>query len=100
MPGGIKVLGKKLETLKEGDAKRSDVKKGEAKRKEVKSKTGLKKEEAKVEEIPSGLTSKIIKCTCDNPYQDKRYGPKNRVHNQMKSPHTFRCSVCGKENHG
>ena len=27
MPGGVKVLGKKLETLKEGDAKKSDVNK-------------------------------------------------------------------------
>jgi hypothetical protein len=46
-------------------------------------------------------TTKVSKCNCDNPGQDKLHGTKNRVFNQtskssQKKGETgeFRCSVC------
>lgn len=35
------------------------------------------------------------KCTCKSPYQDKRYGRGQRVHNKKKDG--WRCTVCGNE---
>ena len=41
----------------------------------------------------------VIKvCTCDNEYQDKRYGTNRRVHNLCNKGEKARCTVCGKEN--
>jgi hypothetical protein len=43
----------------------------------------------------------IILCSCENKYQDKRYGKGHRVGNEK--PHTpgqtpmYRCTVCKKE---
>ena len=41
----------------------------------------------------------ILKCNCDNEYQDKQYGKKNRVHNiATKSNRSiFKCTVCNEE---
>jgi hypothetical protein len=41
----------------------------------------------------------IKRCVCDHEWQDKTYGSKNRVANEMnKAQGTgFRCTVCGKE---
>lgn len=44
--------------------------------------------------------SKILKCTCENKFQDSRYGKKNRVHNKTENRSNrgdWRCTVCGKE---
>ena len=44
--------------------------------------------------------SKILKCTCKHEYQDKHYGEKMRVHNEITNKtnvHNWRCTVCGKE---
>lgn len=45
--------------------------------------------------------SKILRCTCENKFQDKTYGKKMRVHNRMKDDSAgrpqFRCTVCEKE---
>jgi len=43
----------------------------------------------------------IAKCTCKNEYQDRRYGPGNRIHNLTKKvdgrgQDGKRCTVCGK----
>ena len=42
----------------------------------------------------------IKKYTCKNEWQDKRYGPGNRVHNPMApgagGKQSYRCAVCGK----
>jgi len=35
----------------------------------------------------------IRKCTCDNKFQDARYGSGMRVHNVMKNGN-LRCTVC------
>ena len=35
----------------------------------------------------------ILDCTCRHPYQDRRYGPGKRVHNEMKVG-GYRCTVC------
>jgi len=44
--------------------------------------------------------SKIMKCTCDHEYQDKKYGKKNRVFNEIATKPTqnqeYRCTVCKK----
>lgn len=42
----------------------------------------------------------IFPCTCKSEYQDKRYGPGLRVHNEAKSSKAagWRCTVCGKVN--
>ena len=43
----------------------------------------------------------INKCTCHSPYQDKKYGPGNRVFNRLtrgkegKTKGIARCTVCG-----
>jgi hypothetical protein len=45
--------------------------------------------------------TKVMKCNCDSPYQDEKYGKENRVHNiTNKKAGTvlyWRCTVCGKE---
>ena len=41
----------------------------------------------------------IKPCTCSHEYQDKRYGPGNRVMNPgttNKKPRLYTCTVCGK----
>ena len=40
----------------------------------------------------------IAKCTCENEYQDKKYGKGNRIHNQTGKLTEIRCSVCEKIN--
>lgn len=42
----------------------------------------------------------ILDCTCKSEYQDKTYGPGNRVHNETKGKNGndvggARCTVCG-----
>lgn len=39
---------------------------------------------------------KILKCTCQHDYQDKRYGKGKRVHNR-KADGTWTCTVCRSE---
>ncbi len=39
----------------------------------------------------------IKRCDCKNEYQDRRYGKKNRVHNERSNKQGYRCTVCGKE---
>lgn len=41
----------------------------------------------------------LKRCTCDNPYMDKKYGRKVRVHNDVKTANgvMYRCVVCGHE---
>jgi len=43
----------------------------------------------------------ILKCICENEFQDERYGVKMRVMNPTRkktptSPQEYRCTVCGK----
>jgi hypothetical protein len=42
----------------------------------------------------------ILKCICKNDFQDKTYGKDNRVHNPIKDPNKFRCTVCKNEKDG
>jgi len=45
---------------------------------------------------PFSTTSTIIKfCTCESPFQDKRYGKHKRVHNIGKDNKHQTCTVCG-----
>jgi len=39
--------------------------------------------------------SAIIECSCEHEYQDKKYGKKRRVFNNMANGQ-YRCSVCSK----
>lgn len=44
--------------------------------------------------------TKILKCTCNHKFQDKKYGKKKRVHNRIKvntAVPGYRCTVCGDE---
>lgn len=34
-------------------------------------------------------------CSCDHPYQDRRYGKGVRIHNRTTD--SYRCTVCGKK---
>ena len=47
------------------------------------------------------ITSKPIKCTCENEFQDQNYGPQMRLHSKMKqrvsTDKMWRCTVCQKE---
>lgn len=47
------------------------------------------------------MATKIIECTCDNKYQDKRYGFGKRVANATLKKSgdkvVYRCTVCSKE---
>jgi len=36
----------------------------------------------------------IIKCECEHPFQDHKYGKYNRVMNPMRTG-GYRCTVCG-----
>lgn len=36
----------------------------------------------------------ILLCKCQNENQDKIHGVQKRVHNRMKDPSKFRCTVC------
>ena len=36
----------------------------------------------------------IVKCTCINSYQDKKYGNKMRIANATQKTDTYRCTVC------
>ena len=43
----------------------------------------------------------IKQCSCENEYQDKRYGKNQRVHNQyLKEGGGWRCTVCDKDKPG
>jgi hypothetical protein len=41
----------------------------------------------------------VLKCTCENEWQDKEYGSKQRVHNlcgmEKTSMSSYCCTVCG-----
>ena len=40
-------------------------------------------------------------CTCENKYQDEKYGKNQRVHNAYnKEGGGYRCTVCGKDKGG
>lgn len=43
--------------------------------------------------------TKIVRCTCDHPYQDKKYGKGKRVANSSGGGNSikYRCTVCKKE---
>jgi len=45
------------------------------------------------------MQTKILNCSCDHPWQDKRYGPGKRAHNwapgqKQADRQRFRCTVC------
>lgn len=40
---------------------------------------------------------KLIKCSCNHEFQDKRYGKGIRVHNWREKANSYRCTVCGRE---
>lgn len=49
--------------------------------------------------------TKILKCTCQNTWQDKEYGRSMRVMNKTQKGNstdsaTYRCTVCGSEKKG
>jgi hypothetical protein len=54
----------------------------------------------------SKAPGKVLKCSCDHEYQDKRYGKQRRWHNptmkqaDKNGPTTYRCTVCGTLNQG
>lgn len=39
---------------------------------------------------------RALPCVCQHPYQDKRYGTGNRLHNPTKEG-GWRCTVCGRK---
>jgi hypothetical protein len=44
------------------------------------------------------LTTKVMKCSCTNEYQDTKYGTGMRVHNlksQQGKPVGWKCTCCG-----
>ena len=41
---------------------------------------------------------KIIKCSCKNEFQDKKYGKNRRVANDTQKEGVYRCTVCGMKN--
>jgi len=43
--------------------------------------------------------TKIVKCSCEHEFQDKKYGKGMRVFNETAktNPTVWRCTVCGKE---
>ena len=41
------------------------------------------------------MASTIKKCTCEHKYQDKKYGFKKRVMNEVAENRGYRCTVCG-----
>jgi ribosomal protein L37AE/L43A len=46
------------------------------------------------------MATKIMTCDCKHTFQDKTYGPGQRVYNETISKginKTYRCTVCGKE---
>lgn len=40
----------------------------------------------------------IIKCKCENAFQDKKYGKKMRVQNKTNDENKYRCTVCNEIN--
>lgn len=45
------------------------------------------------------MGTKILVCTCEHEYQDKRYGKKKRVCTPMKiigGTQQFRCTICSR----
>ncbi len=40
--------------------------------------------------------SRILRCTCKYPYQDKKYGTQKRVHTVSTKKETASCTVCGR----
>lgn len=41
--------------------------------------------------------TKILPCSCKNPFQDKTYGKRKRLHNSTKGAQPdWKCTVCGK----
>ena len=47
--------------------------------------------------LSRGNDAKILTCTCESPFQDKRYGASKRVHNWAEKKRLFRCTVCKSE---
>lgn len=38
--------------------------------------------------------TKVMKCNCENDFQDKKYGKQNRLHNITADKMKGRCTVC------
>lgn len=43
------------------------------------------------------MGGRILKCFCENEFQDQTYGAHQRLHSLTKKDNTWRCTVCGKE---
>ena len=44
------------------------------------------------------METRIIQCTCEHKFQDKKYGKKSRVFNKASGKEKlWRCTVCKKE---
>jgi hypothetical protein len=50
------------------------------------------------------MDCQVLRCTCNNEYQDKKYGNKMRVHNPFKAKSgqsiMYRCTICNHEREG
>ncbi len=42
------------------------------------------------------MATKVLPCGCEHKFQDKKYGTKKRLHNQLVKG-GYRCTVCGKK---
>ena len=53
------------------------------------------------DEVPVRYSTRILKCNCENPQQDRIYGRGRPLHNPMLSRNAgfrgYRCTVCFKE---
>lgn len=43
--------------------------------------------------------TRIVKCNCTHEFQDKQYGPQQRLANVSESGNTAKCTSCGNK-HG
>lgn len=53
-----------------------------------------KKEKPKDETRSGDDTTRVMSCSCNNKFQDQKYGPKMRLHN-IGAKGQKRCTVCG-----
>ena len=51
---------------------------------------------AKQQAYESKATTKTVACSCNNEYQDKKYGTGKRVANYSRKHSVYRCTVCSK----
>ena len=43
----------------------------------------------------SAPNTRVLRCTCQHPFQDERYGINLRIHNATRKPRPgWRCTVC------